>query len=118
MDNMDIMDGVAGWFRRFFLSDFGAAPQPDVGALPTFQGQKVVQVIYSQSKSRRALVTKDAGNFYRVYVQHWDTSDWSRGYGAYWTGPNKTSTLTDRLEVRRWRRAWKWLLTPWREWGF
>jgi hypothetical protein len=92
---------VPGWFLRFFLNDFGPAPAPDVGRLPTFEQQQIVEVMYSESQVRRAIVTKDAKNFYRVYVQHWDTSDWGRGHGAFWTGAKNVGSLTDRIDVAR-----------------
>jgi hypothetical protein len=67
--------------------------------LPAFEQQQIVDVIYSESRVRRALITKDASNFYRIYVQQWDTSEWDRGCGAFWTGAKSVGTLTDRIEV-------------------
>jgi hypothetical protein len=91
---------MSGFFRRFFLSDFGPPPPPDVADQPSFPGQRVVETIYSDSKRERAFITVDDTGDYRIIVQRWDTSDWSAGYGARWWGDG-SSSHTDSIERAR-----------------
>src|SRR3954465_14702194 len=73
---------MPGFLRRFFLSDFGPPPPPDVAHLPLFTNQRIVETIYSDSKRERAIITVDDTGDYRIVVQWWDTSDWKAGHGA------------------------------------
>lgn len=91
---------MPGFFRRFFLSDFGTPPPPDVTQLPTFPGQRIVETLYSDSKRERAIITVDDTVDYRIIVQSWDTSDWKDGYGAFWYGDGSRSH-TDSLQRAR-----------------
>jgi hypothetical protein len=91
---------MPGFFRRFFLSDFGPPPPPDVEHLPSFTDQRIVETIYSVSKDRRAIITIDDTGDYRIIVQSWDTSDWKAGYGAFWYG-NNIGSHSDTIERAR-----------------
>lgn len=91
---------MPGFFRRFFLSDFGPPPPPDIQQLPSFTDQRIVEAIYSASKSRRAIITIDDTGDHRIHFEWWDTSDWKAGHGAFWYGRNAGSH-TDSLERAR-----------------
>lgn len=91
---------MAGFFRRFFLSDFGPAPLPDVAQQPAFPGQRIVETLYSESKRGRVFITVDDAGVYRIMVQWWDTSDWREWRQAFWSGAG-SSGHTDNLERAR-----------------
>jgi hypothetical protein len=91
---------MLGFFRRFFFSDFGPPPSPDVADKPSFPGQRIVETLYSESKLGRAFITVDGTSIYRIIVQCWDTSDWAAGYGARWCGDD-SSSHTDSIERAR-----------------
>lgn len=95
-----IDDCMFKFFRRFFLSDFGEPPPPDVADQPIFSGQRIVDTIYSDSQRERAFITLDDTGDYRIIVQRWDTSDWSAGHGARWSGDGSGSH-TDTIERAR-----------------
>jgi hypothetical protein len=91
---------MANFFRRFFLGDYGPPPAPDITNPPLFSGETVVEILYSESKNERAIITGDNASIYRVYYQTWDDSDWDSGHAAFWNdrGPNG---MTDSVEIAR-----------------
>ncbi len=89
-----------GFFRRFFLGDFGPPPPPDLSHQPTIPGQTVVEILYHDSKCTRAVITCDPSGTYRIHKQFWDTSDWKAGYGAFWYSVGNRS-FTDSIEIAR-----------------
>jgi len=91
---------MPGFFRRFFLSDFGPPPAPAAGHLPSFPGQRIVETLYSDSKRQRAFITVDETGQYRIVLQWWDTSDWKNWQQAFWSGGGSNG-LTDNLERAR-----------------
>ena len=91
---------MPSFFRRFFLSDFGPPPPPDVAQQTSFRRQRIVETIYSDSKHERVFITVDDTGDYRIIVQCWDTSDWSAGHGARWIGDGSRSH-TDSIERAR-----------------
>lgn len=91
---------MPGFFKRFFLSDYGPPPAPDVAHQPSFVGQRVVETIYSESRNIRAIITADDIGIYRIYSEFWDTSDWKAGHGAFWSGGG-TGSRTDSVERAR-----------------
>jgi hypothetical protein len=91
---------MSGFFRRFFLGDFGPPPLPDLSHQPSIAGQNIVEILYSDSKHERVVITHDASGIYRIHVQLWDTSDWKAGHGAFWSGDG-SSSLTDTVELAR-----------------
>ena len=92
---------MPGFFRRFFVRDFGPPPPPDIAHQPSFPGQRIVETIYSDSKRERVFITVDETRDYRIHVQWWDTSDWKAGYGAHWEGAHGSGSHTDSLERAR-----------------
>jgi hypothetical protein len=66
---------MPGFFRRFFLSDFGPPPPPDQAHQPTFPGQRIVEIVYSDSKRERVFITVDDTGDYRISVE------WTRVIG-------------------------------------
>jgi hypothetical protein len=92
---------MPGFFRRFFLSDFGPPPPPDVAEQPSFSSQRIVETIYSDSKQERVFITVDETGDYRIYLQWWDTSDWKAGYGARWSHAHHSGSHTDMIERAR-----------------
>jgi len=68
-----------------------------VAEVPTFPAETIVEAVYSVCTARRAIITRDQAGRYRIHIQYWDTSDWARGYDAYWMGC-ETSPMTDTLE--------------------
>jgi hypothetical protein len=54
---------MPGFLRRFFLSDFGPPPRPDVAQQWAFRGQRLIETIYSDSKRERAFITFDEPDF-------------------------------------------------------
>ena len=50
-------------------------PPPDLARTPTHLDFSVVEVIYSEDKQIRAVVTKDKQDLYRVFPEFWDVSD-------------------------------------------
>jgi hypothetical protein len=91
---------MSGFFRRFFFRDFGPPPPPDVSHWPSIAGQNIDEILYSESKYERAIITRDASGIYRIHMQSWDTSDWKDGYGAFWCDRGSGS-LTDKIELAR-----------------
>ena len=91
---------MASFFRRFFFSDFGPPPPPDLGNQPSLAGQRIVEIVYSDSKQARAFITVDETDSYRIVVQWWDTSDWKDWQKAFWNG-RESNSLTDSLARAR-----------------
>ena len=92
---------MPGFFRRFFLSDYGPPPPPDVTHQPECLGsQRVVEILYSDPKSQRAIITVDDTGDYRIIAQWWDTSDWAAGHGAFLSGDN-IGSHSDTIERAR-----------------
>ena len=91
---------MSRFFRRFILGDYGPPPPPDVAHQPSFPGQTIIEVIYSDSKRERAIITRDESSTFRVYLQWWDTGDWKAGHGAFWDG-HGSGSFTDKLETAR-----------------
>ena len=91
---------MTSFLRRLFVRDVGPPPSPDLGHLPSFPGQTIVETLYSDSKRYRAIITRDTSGIYRVYIQFWDTSDWRISGDAFWCGRGSGS-LTDSMEVAR-----------------
>ena len=91
---------MPGFFRRFFLGDYGPPPPPDTEHLPSFTDQRIVETIYADTKSRRAIITIDDTGDYRIHSEWWDISDWKRWGQAFWDGHN-TGCHTDSLERAR-----------------
>jgi len=91
---------MLSFLRRFFVRDFGPPPPPDEAHQPSIPGQSIVETFYSDSKQRRAIITRDTTGAYHIHIQFWDTSDWSAGYGAFWAGRGSGS-ITDTLEIAR-----------------
>jgi hypothetical protein len=91
---------MSGFFRRHFLGDHGPPPPPDLSHQPSIAGQKTVEILYSDSKYKRAIITHDPSGIYRIHIQSWDTSDWKAGHGAFWYG-NDSSSITDTIELAR-----------------
>ena len=85
-----------GLIRRLFFRDFGPPPSPDVTHQPSFSGQRIVEMIYSDSKGARAIITIDDTGLYRIIVQCWDTGDWREWQKAFWYGDG-SSSHTDTL---------------------
>jgi hypothetical protein len=92
---------MPGFIRRFFLSDFGLPPPPDVTEQPSFPGQRIVETVYSGSKDQRVFITVDETGDYRIHLQWWDTSDWKAGYGARWSHARQSGSHTDMIERAR-----------------
>ena len=101
---------MTGFFRRFILGDFGPPPPPDLSHQPSIAGQSIVEILYSESKGKRAIITGDASGIYRIHIQFWDTSDWKSGHGAFWYGDGSNS-FTDTVEKAR-KLACEELLEP------
>ena len=91
---------MSSFFHRFFYRDFGPAPAPDLADEPSIAGEKIMEMLYSDSKEQRAIITRDASGIFRIHVQFWDTSDWKSGYGARWSGGG-SSSFTDTIEAAR-----------------
>ena len=93
---------MSGFFRRFFSGDKGSPPPPDVTDQPLCpSSQSIVEILYSDSKSKRAVITVDETGDYRIIAQWWDTSDWESGYGrALWYGDN-IGSHSDTIERAR-----------------
>jgi len=91
---------MRGFLRRFFLGDFGPPPPPDLSQQPSIAGQSVDEILYSESKSERAIITHDTSGIHRIHVQFWDSSDWKAGQGAFWYDGGG-GTLTDTIEQAR-----------------
>jgi len=91
---------MSGFLRRISFSDYGLPPPPDLEHLSSFTDQRIVETIYSDSKSSRAIITLDATGDYRIHAEWWDTSDWKNWGKAFWCGHN-TGCHTDNLERAR-----------------
>jgi hypothetical protein len=91
---------MPGFLRRFFLSDFGPPPRPDVAQQRAFRGQRLIETIYSDSKRERAFITVDEAGLYRIIVERWDTSDWKEWQQAFWRGC-AIGSYTDTFERAR-----------------
>jgi hypothetical protein len=91
---------MSNFLRRLFTRDFGPPPSPDLAHQPSIPGQTIVEILYSDSKQGRAIITRDGSGVYRIHIQFWDTSDWSAGYGARWAGGG-SSSFTDTVERAR-----------------
>ena len=91
---------LGAFLRRWFLNDFGPPPAPDVEHLPSFDGQQIVETIYTASKNERAIITVDAVGSYRIHLESWDVSDWERSGKAFWYGHN-IGSHSDTIERAR-----------------
>jgi hypothetical protein len=91
---------MSNFLRRMLRRDFGPPPSPDVAHQPTISGQSTVEVLYSDSKQQRAIITQDGSGIYRIHVQWWDTSDWKAWAKAFWAGGG-SSSFTDNIETAR-----------------
>jgi hypothetical protein len=91
-----------GFLRRVFLSDYGPPPPPNTAVLPSFPGERMVEVIYSESKRERVFITVvDQSGLYKIYVQCWDDSDWKDWGQAFWTHASSTGGRTDSIDTAR-----------------
>lgn len=88
------------FLKRILMPDYGLPPLPNETEVPQFDGEAVIELIYSDKRERRVFILQDKNRIFRSYVQWWDTSDWDAGYGAHWTG-GYGSSLTDSLERAR-----------------
>ena len=50
-------------------------PEPDRSLVPSFGNQRVVEVVYSRCGTRRAVVTCDEAEVFRVMVEAWAVMD-------------------------------------------
>ena len=91
---------MSSFLHHFFCRDPGPAPAPDLVDEPSIDGQKIIETLYSDSKQRRAIITRDRSGIFRIHIQFWDTSDWIAGYGARWFGGGNSS-FTDTIESVR-----------------
>ena len=74
------------------------APPPDKAYVRQFDGQTVVEVLYSPSDCERAIITRDELGVYRIRIEFWDTSDWERVGEAFWWH-RFSGSLTDSFET-------------------
>jgi hypothetical protein len=91
---------MSNFLQRLFHRDFGPPPPPDLTLQPTISGQSIVELIYSDSKQQRAIITRDGSGIYRIHLQWWDTSDWKAWAEAFWAGGG-SSSFTDKIETAR-----------------
>ncbi len=75
--------------RRFAMGGYGPPPPPDLSDLPSYPHAIMKEVIYSDSKHERAIITIDGMGRFTVFVQWWDTSEWSAGHRAFWHGQHR-----------------------------
>jgi hypothetical protein len=76
-------------------------PPPDSSHSPVFVSETVVEIIYSSNGTKRAVLTRDRENLFRVRLERWDTSDWEFVQSAYWGPVGGSSTITDTIESAR-----------------
>jgi hypothetical protein len=89
------------FLRRVLFSDYGPPPPPNTAVLPSFPGERMVQVIYSESKKERVFITVDPSGLYNIHGQRWDDSDWKDCGKAFWTHASSTGGRTDSIDTAR-----------------
>ena len=74
---------------------------PDTSHTPSYFGEAVVEILYSQHNEFRAIVTKRREGTFRVRREKWDLGDWDVIGEGYWNEDDHGTTLTDRIETAR-----------------
>ena len=77
-------------------------PPPDLSQAPTLPSSlHLVEIVYSDDRSIRVLITADVNEGYRIYPECWDTSDFEIAGFASWIPHGSRTSVTDNLETAR-----------------
>ena len=74
---------------------------PDTSHTPSYFGEAVVEILYSQHDEFRTIITKRREETFRVRREKWDLGDWDAIGEGYWNEDDHGTTLTDRIETAR-----------------
>ena len=90
--------------RQAVFGQRSGSPPPDFSQSPLVPDGKIKEVSYSDSKRERAIISVSMMDTYKVYIQWWDTSGWSAGRGAFWSGQDRcgfSATLEGARRIAR-----------------
>ena len=73
-------------------------PTPDTTSQPSYSSENVLEIIFSSSKERRAVITQDRNSCYRVHTDYWCLSDFDFIGIGYWSAEDKFAILTESME--------------------
>ena len=76
-------------------------PPPDTQSRPSYHSEAVVEVLYSETKQRRAVITQDRDLHFRVHTDYWCLADFDYIGQGYWAQDDRFATITDTLERAR-----------------
>jgi hypothetical protein len=76
-------------------------PAPDTTSSPSYHSEKVVEILFSDSKERRAVIAQDRDKHYRVHTDYWCLSDYEYIGEGYWSQDDRFATITDTLDSAR-----------------
>jgi hypothetical protein len=75
-------------------------PAPDREHIPCYQFGEVVDIIYSEDGSHRAVVTGDEHGLFRIHLEWWDTAYLEESGLAQWS-PLGCTSMTDSAASAR-----------------
>lgn len=76
-------------------------PPPDTESWPSYISEEVHELIFSDSKERRAVITEDTQGLFRVHTDYWCLSDFDYIGEGYWVQDDHFATITDTIENAR-----------------
>jgi hypothetical protein len=74
---------------------------PDTSHTPSYIGQVVVEILYSQHKNFRAVITIRQDGSFQIRMEKWELGDWEFIGKGYWNSQERSATFTDQLEAAR-----------------
>ena len=69
--------------------------------MPNYVSENVVDLLFSDSKERRAVITEDREGLFRVHTDRWCSEDFEDIGKGYWAQDDRFATITDTIEIAR-----------------
>lgn len=73
-------------------------PPPDVHSIPRYHSESVLEIVFSRTKERRAVICRDGEGLYRVHTDYWCIADFDFIGEGYWAQDDRFATITDTPE--------------------
>ncbi len=74
---------------------------PDTRHEPVFQNELTIEVTYTPKKLRRAVITRDSNDRFRVRRERWDIGDADFTGEGHWLPDGRGLTIAATLETAR-----------------
>ncbi len=87
---------MVNWLARL-VGIIRPVPEPDTSRPgPPYGAEVTIDMLYSESKRRRCVITRGRDGLYRLHEELWTRDDWNVLGEAFW-GPVGETSITDRL---------------------